>query len=150
MTAKRRVDVRLATQILLLQLTVVALCLAIAFALLTVLYHRRLITEYGIRSLDIARVVATAPAVRADVARYEFEVPPPEDLARGPLQRIASQIAQALERRADRRLVHAQADGGARNTAFGQHGMQDPDQVEVDLVEDCRVSHTGMDIATIC
>lgn len=94
MTAKRRVDVRLATQILLLQLTVVALCLAITFALLTVLYHRRLITEYGIRSLDIARVVATAPAVRADVARYESEVPLPEELAKGPLQRIASQIRQ--------------------------------------------------------
>jgi two-component system CitB family sensor kinase len=63
MPGKRRIDVRLATQILLLQLAVVALTLGITFALLAVVFHQRLIEEYGNRCLDIARVVAAAPAV---------------------------------------------------------------------------------------
>ena len=44
----------------------VGVTLGIAFALLAVVYHQRLIGEYGHRSLDIARVLAAAPAVRAD------------------------------------------------------------------------------------
>ena len=95
MPGKRRIDVRLATQILLLQLAVVALTLGIAFALLAVLYHKRLISEYGTRSLDIARVLAAAPAVRADVAGYDEKMVGPEELARGPLQRISTQARQA-------------------------------------------------------
>lgn len=94
MTAKRRIDVRLATQILLLQLAVVALTLGIAFALLAVVSQRRLIAEYGARSLDIARVLAAAPAVRADVDRYTANMPPVEELARSPLQNIASKVRQ--------------------------------------------------------
>ena len=83
---------RLATQILLLQLAVVALTLGIAFALLAVVYHNRLIDEYGHRSLDIARVLAAAPAVRADVAMYDGDVPPADELANGPLQNIATKV----------------------------------------------------------
>ena len=63
-------------------------------------------------------------------------------------KRVAGQLAQALERRADGRLVHAQADGGARNAAFGQHGVQDPDR---DGGLSCRkglVSHTFVCIAS--
>lgn len=82
MAGKRRIDVRLATQVLLLQLAVVALTLGIAFALLAVIYHGRLINEYGNRCRDIAHVLATAPAVRADVADYAGQVPPADELAR--------------------------------------------------------------------
>ena len=92
MASKHRIDVRLATQILLLQLAVVALTLGIAFALLAVVYHERLINEYGRRSLDIARVLAAAPAVRADVASLNGQVPPADELARGPLQNIAAKV----------------------------------------------------------
>lgn len=92
MASKHRIDVRLATQILLLQLAVVALTLGIAFALLAVVYHERLISEYGRRSLDIARVLAAAPAVRADVASLNGQIPPADELARDPLQDIAAKV----------------------------------------------------------
>jgi N-acetylmuramoyl-L-alanine amidase len=60
--AKHRIDLRLATQILLLQLAVVALTLGIAFALLAVVYHNRLIAEYGHRLvLDIYPANTTDP-----------------------------------------------------------------------------------------
>ena len=95
MTGKRRIDLRLATQILLLQLAIVALTLGIAFFLLAVLYHHRLIDEYGHRSLDIARVLASAPAVRADVATYDGDVPPGAELESGPLQNIATKVRLA-------------------------------------------------------
>jgi len=91
---KRRIDVRLATQVLLLQLAVVALTLGIAFALLAVIYHGRLINEYGNRCHDIARVLATAPYVRTDVTSYAGRVPPPAELAHGQLQRLANQVRQ--------------------------------------------------------
>lgn len=94
MPGKRRIDVRLATQILLFQLAVVALTLGIAYALLALLYHHRLIAEYGQRSLAIAEVVAAAPAVRADVAGYADVTPSADDLAQGPLQRLATQVRQ--------------------------------------------------------
>lgn len=94
MAGKRRIDMRLATQILLLQLAVVALTLGIAFGLLAVVFHHRLIDEYGTRTLDIARVLAAAPAVRADVANYDGDVPTADELARGPLQNIASKVRQ--------------------------------------------------------
>ncbi|MEJ6537782.1 MAG: sensor histidine kinase [Mycobacterium sp.] len=95
MSGKRRIDLRLVTQILLLQLAVVALTLGIAFALLGVVSHRRLMAEYGTRCLDIARVVAAAPALRADVARYNgVTMPTADELARGPLQNIATKVQQ--------------------------------------------------------
>ena len=94
MTVKRRIDVRLATQILLLQLAVVALTLGIAFALLAVVSQKRLMNEYGIRCLDIARVIASAPAVRADVARYNTYLPSPTELAKSPLQNIATKVRE--------------------------------------------------------
>jgi len=89
---KRRIDLRLATQVLLLQLAVVALTLGIAFTLLAVVYHGRLITEYGNRCRDIARVLATAPFVRTDVAGYQGRVPSADELAQSTLQRLANQV----------------------------------------------------------
>ena len=94
MTGKRRIDVRLATQILLLQLAVVLLTLAVAFVLIGFIYHHRLIEQYGSRCLDIARVLAAAPAVRADVAGLQGETPPADRLAAGELQRLANQVQQ--------------------------------------------------------
>lgn len=85
-------DLRLATQILLLQLAVVVLTLGIAFALLAVTYHGRLIREYGNRSLAIARVLSTTPVVRSMVAGYEGEVPPVDELASGQLQRLSTEV----------------------------------------------------------
>lgn len=92
MAGKRRIDLRLATQVLLLQLAVVALTLGIAFTLLAVVYHGRLITEYGNRCRDIARVLATAPFVRTDVAGYQGRVPSADELAQSTLQRLANQV----------------------------------------------------------
>lgn len=93
-SAKRRIDVRLATEILLFQLAVIALTLGIAFALLAGVYNRRLVQEYGNRSLDIARVIAAAPAVREEVARDNRQLPSVEELAQGYLQRLATQVEQ--------------------------------------------------------
>ena len=92
---KHRIDLRLATQILLLQLTVVALTLGIAFALLAVVSQRRLIHEYGTRSLDIARVVADGPAVREEVARDNANLPTVDQLEKGQLQKLAGQVLHA-------------------------------------------------------
>jgi two-component system CitB family sensor kinase len=109
----RKVDARLATQILLLQLAVVALTMGIAFALLAYVGHRRLITEYGTRALDVARVVAFAPAVRTDVTGYDAEgTPEAEVLAQGPLQRIAVEVMQ----RTDALFVVITNDQGLRLT----------------------------------
>lgn len=95
MAGKHRIDLRLATQILLFQLAVVALTLAVAYALLALIYHHRLIDEYGNRSLAIAKVLAAAPAVRADVAGDNADLPGPADLAEGPLQTLANQVRAA-------------------------------------------------------
>ena len=96
MTGKQhRIDLRLATQILLLQLTVVALTLGIAFALLAVVSQRRLIHEYGARSLDIARVVADGPAVREQVTRDNEKLPTAAELQFGPLQKLSEQVLHA-------------------------------------------------------
>jgi len=92
---KHRIDLRLATQILLFQLAVVALTLGIAYGLLALIYHHRLIDEYGNRSLAIARVLAAAPRVRGDVTADNVELPAPASLADGPLQVLANQVREA-------------------------------------------------------
>ena len=70
MARKGRIDTRLATQVLVLQFAVVALTLVIAFGMSAVFSHQRIAYEYGVRALDIARVLAAAPAVRSGVAGY--------------------------------------------------------------------------------
>ncbi|MBS1694870.1 MAG: sensor histidine kinase [Actinobacteria bacterium] len=102
MAGSRRIDVRLATQVLVLQLAVVAITLVIAFGLFAVFSHQRIASEYGIRALDMARVVAAAPAVRADVARYDQNPLPPgraavDELAGGPLQAIATEVQRRTD-----------------------------------------------------
>ncbi|MDQ1731951.1 MAG: two-component system, CitB family, sensor kinase, partial [Pseudonocardiales bacterium] len=92
-------DVRLATQVLLLQVAVVALTLGIAGVLLAFLSHDRLASEYEEQSLDVARAIAFAPAVRADVERYDAAplTPSPAltgELARGQLQALATEVQQ--------------------------------------------------------
>src|SRR6478736_5898763 len=99
MVRKLRVDVRLATQVLLLQVAVVTLTLGIAGGLLAFMSHQRLAAQYETRSLDMARAIAFAPAVRADVARYDVAplTPSPaltDQLANGPLQTLATEIQQ--------------------------------------------------------
>ena len=94
MPGKSRFDVRLATQVFLLQLAVIALTLGIAFALLAGVSQRRLVEQYGKRSLDVARVLAAAPMVRTDVEQADLTMPTPEQLAAGPLQNIATKVRQ--------------------------------------------------------
>jgi two-component system CitB family sensor kinase len=99
MARMARADLRLATQVLLLQVAVVVLTLGIAGGLLTLLSHQRLAAEYETRSLDVARAVALAPAVRADVARYDAVSLTPSaaltnELANGQLQQLAVEVAQ--------------------------------------------------------
>ncbi|MFF2082364.1 ATP-binding protein [Nocardia sp. NPDC058176] len=62
--------VRLRTQIVLLQVALVALILGLAFAVFAHLGDQRLSAEYGQRALAIARTVASDPVVRDEVARY--------------------------------------------------------------------------------
>ncbi|WP_280347464.1 ATP-binding protein [Nocardia neocaledoniensis] len=62
--------VRLRTQIVLLQVALVALILGLAFGVFAYLSDQRLTAEYGQRALAIARTVASDPVVRAEVTRY--------------------------------------------------------------------------------
>ena len=99
MAWKAPVDVRLATQVLVLQVAVVVLTLGLAGGLLAFFSHQRIVAETGTRALDVARVVASAPAVRADVARYDGQplTPSPaltDELAAGQLQLIATEVQQ--------------------------------------------------------
>ncbi|WP_234810252.1 sensor histidine kinase [Mycolicibacterium moriokaense] len=97
-----RFDVRLATQVLLLQVAVVVLTLGIAGGLLAFLSHERIHYQVGQRALDVARVLAYAPAVRADVAHYDDVGLPQgpdavDELANGQLQSIASEVQKRTD-----------------------------------------------------
>src|SRR6185436_10475692 len=59
--------------------------------------HDRLASQYEDQSLDVARAIAYAPAVRADVERYDATplTPSPElteALANGQLQMLATEV----------------------------------------------------------
>ncbi|WP_319448982.1 MULTISPECIES: sensor histidine kinase [unclassified Mycobacterium] len=112
MASKARIDARLATQVLVLQILVVALTLAIAFGMSAVFSHQRIRYEYGIRALDIARVLADAPVVRTGVTGIDDQPDPlsPADLAKGPLQAIAMDV----QRRTDMLYVVVTNDRGIR------------------------------------
>ena len=99
MARMRRVDVRLATQVLVLQVAVVTLTLGIAGGMLAFFSHDRLAAQYENQSLDVARAIAFAPAVRADVTRYDTAplTPSPaltDELADGQLQQLATEVQQ--------------------------------------------------------
>ena len=100
MVRLRRMDLRLATQVLVLQVAVVTLTLGLAGGMLAFFSHDRLASQYEDQSLDVARAIAYAPAVRADVERYDATplTPSPElteALANGQLQMLATEIQTA-------------------------------------------------------
>jgi two-component system, CitB family, sensor kinase len=134
MRRRPRVDVRLATQVLLLQVAVVALTLGIAGALLAFMSHDRLAGDYEDRSLDVARAIAFAPAVRADVERYDGTPLRPSpaltgELASGQLQKLATEVQQ----HADLLFVVITNDQGIRlshpnRDELGKHVSTDPSE----------------------
>ncbi|MGF6881104.1 two-component system CitB family sensor kinase [Nocardia sp. GP40] len=86
--------VRMRTQIVLLQVLLVALALGIAFGVFAYVSEQRVSEEYGQRALAIARTVAADPEVREDVARYSLANLPTgsesdQELAKGRLQTLA-------------------------------------------------------------
>ena len=134
MVRMRRMDLRLATQVLVLQVAVVTLTLGLAGGMLAFFSHDRLASQYEDQSLDVARAVAYAPAVRADVTRYDATplTPSPElteALANGQLQMLATEI----QRRADLLFVVITNDQGIRlshpnRDELGEHVSTDPSE----------------------
>ncbi len=130
----RRVDVRLATQILLLQVAVVTLTLGIAGGMLAFFSHDRLAAQYEDQSLDVARAIAFAPAVRADVTSYDAVplTPSPaltDRLAAGQLQTLATEV----QKHANLLFVVITNDQGIRlshpnRDELGQHVSTDPSE----------------------
>jgi two-component system CitB family sensor kinase len=130
----RRVDVRLATQVLVLQVAVVTLTLGIAGGMLAFFSHDRLAAQYEDQSLDVARAIAFAPAVRADVTRYDAAPLSPSpaltaELADGQLQQLATEVQQ----RADLLFVVITNDQGIRlshpnRKELGKHVSTDPSE----------------------
>ena len=102
MAPKGRIDLRLTTQLLLLQLLIVTLTLIVAFGLFAAFNRHRLDVQYGIHALDIARVVASSPTVINGIARYNVVplTPTPEladELTAGPMQSVASRVEQRTQ-----------------------------------------------------
>ena len=93
---------RLATQILVLQLVIVTLTLIVAFGLFAMFNRARLDSQYHIHAMDIARVVASSPTVVTNIARYDDpplapSTPSPalvDELATGPIQGVGSRVQQ--------------------------------------------------------
>src|SRR5271166_4749662 len=99
MAAKGRIDLRLATQVLLLQLAIVTLTLVVGFGLFAWLNLRRLDLQVHTHALDIARVVASSPTVVNNIARYDaapLTASPQlvDELATGPIQGVAGRVQQ--------------------------------------------------------
>jgi len=134
MARMRRVDVRLATQVLVLQVAVVTLTLGLAGGMLAFFSHERLAAQYETQSLDVARAIAFAPLVRADVARYDTTPLSPSpaltnELASGQLQQLASEIQQS----AHLLFVVITNDQGVRlshpnRDELGKHVSTDPSE----------------------
>lgn len=87
---------RLRTQIVLLQVVLVALTLGIAFGVFAYVGQQRLSDEYGQRALAVARTVAIDPEVRSEASRYtSATITDPralrDELAAGQLERIAEE-----------------------------------------------------------
>ncbi len=70
-------------------------------------------------------------------------------VARAHQQRIAGERAQPLELGAHRRLRAAQAHGGTGDAAFGDQGLQHPDEMKLDLVEIAALRHIASMIGVI-
>ena len=65
-------------------------------------------------------------------------------------QGVARELAQPLESGRHGGLVHAQLDGGTRDTAFSHDGVEDSDEMEVYLVQKRLFSHTALRMYFIC
>jgi two-component system CitB family sensor kinase len=134
MVRMRRVDLRLATQVLVLQVAVVTLTLGLAGGMLAFFSHDRLASQYEDQSLDVARAIAYAPAVRADVARYDAtplvsSSALTDELAGGQLQTLATEIQQ----HANLLFVVIANDQGIRlshpdRNELGKHVSTDPSE----------------------
>lgn len=99
MPSKGRIDLRLASRILLLQLVVVTLTLIVAFVLFAQFNRHRLDLQTGVHAMDIARVVAGSPTTLNNIARYDDHPLTggpalTDELANGPLQTVASRVEQ--------------------------------------------------------
>lgn len=103
MPTRGRIDLRLASRVLLLQLVLVTLTLIVAFGLFAEFNRHRLDLQYGVHAMDIARVVASSPTVLNNIGRYEDirlnpTVTAPSalvnELETGPLQSVASRVEQ--------------------------------------------------------
>jgi two-component system, CitB family, sensor kinase len=99
MAARGRIDLRLATQVMLLQLVIVTLTLIIAVGLFAAFNRQRLDSQYHLHALDIARVVASSPTVINNISRYDTPALSPspalvDELATGPIQGVASRVQQ--------------------------------------------------------
>ncbi|WP_207569141.1 sensor histidine kinase [Mycobacterium decipiens] len=99
MAYRGRIDLRLASRILQLQLVVVTLTLMVAFVLFVQFNRHRLDIQYGNHALDIARVVAASPTVLGNISRYDqtsLTRSPAlvDELAAGPLQAVSSRVGQ--------------------------------------------------------
>ena len=99
MAAKGRVDLRLATQVLVLQLAIVTLTLLIGFGLFAWFNLRRLDLQVHTHALDIARVVASSPTIVNNLPRYDGAplTPSPalqDELAAGPIQAVSIRVEQ--------------------------------------------------------
>lgn len=99
MAPRGRIDLRLATQILVLQLIIVTLTMIVAFGVFAMFNRSRLDSQYHIHATDIARVVASSPTVVTNIARYDvapLTLSPQlvDELAAGPIQGVASRVEQ--------------------------------------------------------
>ncbi|MDT5220799.1 MAG: two-component system, CitB family, sensor kinase [Mycobacterium sp.] len=99
MPNRGRIDLRLASRVLLLQLVLVTLTLIVAFVLFAEFNRHRLDLQYGVHAMDIARVVASSPTVLNNIARYDEPTITSNpalvnELATGPLQSVASRVEQ--------------------------------------------------------
>lgn len=131
---------RLRTQVLLLQLAVIALSLGAGFGLVIAGADDRVRDEYAQRALAIAQSVASAPGVRQAVAAQAGTTLDPATLAAGVLQAEANAVARrtgalfvVIGNRDGIRLAHPEDE------ELGKHVSTDPTRVlagQVDVTTD--------------
>jgi two-component system CitB family sensor kinase len=148
MAPKGRIDLRLGTQLLLLQLVLVTLTLIIAFGLFALFNRDRLDAQYHIHALDIARVVASSPTVINNISRYDaapLTASPAlvDELAVGPIQSVASRVEQRTHVRfvvvanrrgirlaaPDRNMLGLHVGGDITQASAGHEGVFDASTV---------------------
>ncbi|MGV9671626.1 ATP-binding protein [Gordonia sp. NPDC003504] len=131
---------RLRTQVLLLQLVVIAVSLGVGFGWVIYGADDRVRDEYAQRALAIAQTVATDPDVVAEVAEHQGSDLDPTDLATAPLQ---SQARAVAAKTGALFVVIANADGirlaHPEDTEVGVHLSTDPTKAlsgQVDITTD--------------